>query len=495
MTTGILPIILLTIVPRVLTNSVLLPFSVAISLLVFIPLGYLFVIFRTGFLGLDLIFSLVLYLVLLSLIVYSFYMGSYRLMCTLLGISGGDAIGPTTIIFFPTLLLTISMSKPVSHFVNHIIYGPKLFTQVVISELTAVLATKPETGTLHHVVTKTAAMLHVERTALLLQDDFHQAVAVGWGEAPPKALLDALHKAGAQRPLLRSDAHHDKTIGQLFSLCPWVSLFVPITVRQEAVGILALSAPDGNGYFNVQQLAFVEQIANLIAVSSENVVLFEAVRQLSRERLAVEEAERKRLATAIHDDPLQRITYVTTLVDQLLLSKKKVEPSRLDETLQQSGEHLRTINRTLRDICVGIYPHFREQGVELIVQEVIRQFENEYGLTIDAHVEGDDLARDVPDATVTAVYRVLIESLNNVVKHARNAEVSVSLRRLSQQLELCIADKGPGHQLQDLSFSELLRRNHLGIVGMHEWARMAQGELHLVENKPKGLAVLMKCPI
>ena len=113
----------------------------------------------------------------------------------------------------------------------------------------------------------------------------------------------------------------------------------------------------------------------------------------------------------------------------------------------------------------------------------------------DVHVEGDDLAWDVPDATVTAVYRVLIESLNNVVKHARNAQVNVSLRRLSQQLELCIADNGPGYQLQDLSFSELLRRNHLGIMGMHEWTRMVQGELRLVENKPKGLAVLMRCPI
>lgn len=265
-----------------------------IGLLIFIPLGYLFVLYRNGFLGLDLIFSRVLYLVLLSLTVYSFYMGSYRLMRHLLGVSGGDAIGPTTIIFFPTLLLTIGMSKPVNRFVNHIIYRPKLFTQAIISELTAVLASKPETGTLQHVVIRTAALLHVDRTALSLQDDFHQAVAIGWG---------------------------------------------------------------------------------------------------------------------------------------------------------------------------------------------------------DVHVEGDDLAWDVPDATVTAVYRVLIESLNNVVKHARNAQVNVSLRRLSQQLELCIADNGPGYQLQDLSFSELLRRNHLGIMGMHEWTRMVQGELRLVENKPKGLAVLMRCPI
>ncbi|MCA9928356.1 MAG: hypothetical protein KC419_07765, partial [Anaerolineales bacterium] len=118
MSTGILPIILFTIVPRVLTNSVLLPFPVAIGLLIFIPLGYLFVIYRNGFLGLDLIFSRVLYLVLLSLTVYSFYIGSYHLIRRLLGVSGGDAVGATTIIFFPTLLLTIGLSKPVSRFVN-----------------------------------------------------------------------------------------------------------------------------------------------------------------------------------------------------------------------------------------------------------------------------------------------------------------------------------------------------------------------------------------
>ncbi|MCP5097396.1 MAG: GAF domain-containing protein [Chloroflexi bacterium] len=495
MSTGILPIILLTIVPRVLTNSVLLPFPVAIGLLIFIPLGYLFVIYRNGFLGLDLIFSRILYLVLLSLTVYSFYMGIYLLIRRLLGVSGGDAIGPTTIIFFPTLLLTIGLSKQVSRFVNHIIYGPKLFTQAIISELTAVLATKPETVTLHYVATRTAELLQADRVALLLQEGSHQAVAIGWGDAHPKALLDVLREMGVKRPYLRTDIQNEGTVGQLFSLCPWASLFVPVIVRQETIGVLAFSAPDVNGYFNVQQLAFVEQIANRSAVSSENVVLFEAVRQLSRERLAVEEAERKRLATAIHDDPLQRLTYATTLLDQLLLSKKKVERSRLDETLQKSAEQLRTINRTLRDICVGIYPHYREQGVEMTIQDVVCQFENEYGLTIDARVEGDDLAQDVPEMTVTAVYRVLIESLNNVVKHARHADVNVSLRRRPQELELCVADNGPGHQLQNLSFSELLRRNHMGIVGMHEWARMVQGDLRLVENKPKGLAVLMRCPI
>ncbi|MCA9928246.1 MAG: GAF domain-containing protein, partial [Anaerolineales bacterium] len=451
------------------------------------------VIYRNGFLGLDLIFSRVLYLVLLSLAVYSFYIGSYHLIRQLLGVSGGDAVGATTIIFFPTLLLTIGLSKPVSRFVNHIIYGPKLFTQAIISELTAVLATKPETVTLHHVVTRTAELLQADHAALLLQDGFHQAVAEGWGDAHPEALLDTLREMGVKRPLLRTDVQNEDIARQLFSLCPWVSLFVPVTVRREIVGVLAFSAPDGNGYFNAQQLAFVEQIANLIAVSSENVVLFEAVRQMSRERLAVEEAERKRLATAIHDEPLQRLTYVTSMLE--MLPRKTVKHSGINDTLQQSAEHLRTINRTLRDICVGIYPHYREQGVEVTIQDVVRQFENEYGLTIDAHVEGDGLAQDVPETTVTAVYRVLIESLNNVLKHALHAHVNVSLRRQSQELELCIADNGPGNQLQNLSFSELLRRNHLGIVGMHEWARLVQGELRLMENKPNGLAVLMKCPI
>jgi signal transduction histidine kinase len=61
-------------------------------------------------------------------------------------------------------------------------------------------------------------------------------------------------------------------------------------------------------------------------------------------------------------------------------------------------------------------------------------------------------------------------------------------------LILSVADNGPGSQVANLSFSELLRRHHLGIVGMHEWAQQIGGELRILPNEPSGTRVRLQCP-
>ena len=48
---------------------------------------------------------------------------------------------------------------------------------------------------------------------------------------------------------------------------------------------------------------------------------------------------------------------------------------------------------------------------------------------------------------------------------------------------------------QILSLSELIRRGHLGIVGMYESARYAGGHLRLQAGEPHGLEVFLTCPL
>jgi hypothetical protein len=120
---GILPTVLLTFVPAAFFDVPLLPFEVAITLMLLIPAGYLFVIYRRGFLGLDLFFSRSLHLILLTLVVFGFYAAALYLVQRLLNQSSAEVIVPATLVFLPTLLLTMYMNKPVSDFVDRLVYG------------------------------------------------------------------------------------------------------------------------------------------------------------------------------------------------------------------------------------------------------------------------------------------------------------------------------------------------------------------------------------
>ena len=90
---GILPAALLTFIPRALFDAVLLPFPLAILLLLLVPAGYFYVIFRRGFLGLDLLFGRLLRLIVLFLLAYGFYAGGSAAAAARAGPGGGSEPG------------------------------------------------------------------------------------------------------------------------------------------------------------------------------------------------------------------------------------------------------------------------------------------------------------------------------------------------------------------------------------------------------------------
>ena len=485
---GTLPTMLLTVIPRALWDVTPLPFPIAISLMLFIPLGYLFVIYRKGFLGLDIVFSRIIHLTLLALLVFGFYVGGLYLVQAWLQLPAQEAVLPATIIFFPTLLVALYASEPVGRFVQQAVYGNIVLTQEKLAELALALSMRPELATLEQMVTAVAEMFDVSHSFLALTNGTGQLMPVGNVSTYAASLPANMKKL--QRPLLRSRPQDARN--SIFETVSWAELILPVQVRHELIGVLLLSRPGEQGYFNARQLQFLRQAAGVLAVGSENITLFEATLKLSRERLSFQEQERKKLSQQIHDDPLQQITYATTMVDQLV---------HRGEVIQQAGDplptvavHLRQAAGTLREICVGLYPPMQDQGVELAVQEIVVQFRGKYGLKTDFSLPKKPVPQ-IDEQVVTAVCRILTEALNNIVKHAPAATATVALECNNEELTLTIADDGPGNPLAESSFSELVRHGHLGIVGMYEWAKLVNGRLQLTTNQPTGSRLLFTCPL
>jgi signal transduction histidine kinase len=164
--------------------------------------------------------------------------------------------------------------------------------------------------------------------------------------------------------------------------------------------------------------------------------------------------------------------------------------------LTSAGEQLRKAAVSMRNVCIDLYPPLIEQGVNVVVSEILHQFESEYGLDINYRAALDGESWPNSDQITSTVRRVLSESLNNIVKHAKGANVEVNLNMAhDNQLILQIVDDGPGSRTVGLSFSELVRQGHLGIVGMHEWAQEIGGTLKIFTNEPSGTTVLLSCPL
>ena len=494
---GALPIVVLTILPNIFFHIILLPFPMAISLMLLIPAGYLFVIHRKGFLGLDPLFSRGLFVALFALVIFGFYVAGLYAVQRLLNLDGAEAVLPATIVFFPTLLLAVYVNRPIYSFVQQLIYGDAPLDQDTLANFTASLAAQPEARTINEVITALAKLLDVTKAAF--------TVSSGSGSPTHVALvgLDEIEPISTQtitnirQPLLRATVGE---LGDAFNFFGWAEILVPVAIRGEPMGVLALSRPGRDGYFNAREVAFLSQAAGVLAVASENIYLFEATRNLSMQALAIREEERRQLSLQIHDTPLQQVTFVAHTVDQLLAKLSDDGQSPVDgevrTALEKTGQHVRMAADALRSICFGLYPPFRDQGARATVEETVRHFEQVHELRIELTFTGCALAAEPVGAerVTTAVSHVLGEALNNVVKHVPDAQVRVNLHCERERLMLTVTDNGPGCAIPNLSFSELVRRGHLGIVGMHEWARYAGGRLQIEENNPKGLSLSLLVP-
>ena len=484
---GIFPAVFLTIIPDALFDAVFLPFPVAIALLGFIPAGYFYIIYRRGYLHLDLIFSRIAVFMILAMMMLLIYSVGLHIIHTQFNISS-SAIVPAVLMFLPILLVTMYTRGPVHKAIQGLFFGPIASNQSIPTFVSA-LSSNPELITLQDMLNRLAFDFRAQRAILLLKDRNNLYAPVAQVKVENAGCLSEFDKF--LRPQLRS-ARTNKMHNSLFETYSWAEILVPVVIRGEQVGFLAMSRPFPNGFYNAEQVAYLSRMADMIAVGSEAISLFDASRKLSLELLSSREDERRSIASEIHDGPVQELVFLTQEVRNIV-HKSNLQPD-ISQKLTEQAAQLQGIVVQLRDVCTGLYPPFIDQGVKFIVEALAHKFLSEHGLNIEIKSPDFDDSM-LPQKVCRTVYRVLLESLTNVVKHAQTKNVEIELDYTGAQVFLSISDDGIGCSLQDRSVSELIRQSHTGVVGMFEWAELVSGSLSIQQNKPSGTIVILEVPL
>ena len=91
-----------------------------------------------------------------------------------------------------------------------------------------------------------------------------------------------------------------------------------------------------------------------------------------------------------------------------------------------------------------------------------------------------------------ALYRIVQESLNNVVKHSGATTVAISITFQPDQISVAIADNGKG--ITDADLLRAQKENRLGIYGMRERVELLQGRLTIDKASLGGTELLIVIP-
>jgi two-component system sensor histidine kinase UhpB len=215
------------------------------------------------------------------------------------------------------------------------------------------------------------------------------------------------------------------------------------------------------------------EVAQLTHAFNEMLERLETERRESGQRaLHAQEAERRRIASGLHDEVGQVLTGVLLRLDD-------------DETKQAVRQALVEVRR----IAQELRPEMLEQlGLVSALTELSRTFAESSGVQVERR-----FATDLPplsDDAELAVYRVAQESLTNIARHADASRVEIGLQPGAESVVLRVVDDGRGIPVPDA----FALNGHGGLRGMRERALLVGGALAIKRGNKGGVEVRLEVP-
>ena len=243
---------------------------------------------------------------------------------------------------------------------------------------------------------------------------------------------------------------------------------------------------------SVMSAALGESVRSRRVIAADAVERAElAERTREQQARARVDEERLRIAREVHDTVAHAIAIINVQagVTAHVLDKRpdqaRAALNAIEQTSSQALREMRTILGVLRDADDGRVPH---PGLGQIAELATKA--REAGLDVDLEVAAPP---PVPSAVGSAVYRILQESITNVIRHVGPTRVTVSLDYGPDTVAVRVTDDGPR---QDPAAGEAEPHEPArGIVGMRERCHLLGGEFDAGPRAGGGFTVTARLPL
>lgn len=191
--------------------------------------------------------------------------------------------------------------------------------------------------------------------------------------------------------------------------------------------------------------------------------------------------ERLRLARDLHDTISQRLFSLSMMASTLpdLIDNKDNDARNRAQSIVQLAEETQ---QDLRSLLVDLRP---TAILDVGFADAMRNHVQNWGNCNDMQTDITLMLHDdtIPSVVQDTLYRITVEALNNVAKHANATHVTVTVVMGQHQIAMSIADNGAG-----FDSSADARAGSLGLYGMRERARAIGGDLQ-IDSSDEGTSV------
>lgn len=213
-------------------------------------------------------------------------------------------------------------------------------------------------------------------------------------------------------------------------------------------------------------------------------------KKLVEANIEVAEFEREKIAKNIHDDIGTTLNVISLHLNRIkrnasneILVKELTDESR--NLLDNSIDAIRTIAKDLMP------PSLIKLGFEKGLTELCRQIENVSTLKINLNKLNSTF--DLPKKNEIQLYRIVQETLNNIVKHANASVININLQNNLKSIIITINHNGKGISTEMVN--ELTKTNSgIGLRSVQSRAQIINATLQYITVSEKESIINIEVP-
>ncbi|MGO4376800.1 PAS domain S-box protein [Pseudoduganella sp. RAF19] len=268
------------------------------------------------------------------------------------------------------------------------------------------------------------------------------------------------------RPMLGTD-------GEVNSV---VAVFSDISQRRQAEDAL-------QELHHKLEVRVVQRTAELLHANGQ-------LRQLSAHMASVKEEERKRIAREIHDELGQNLLALRMDISQMH-ARVGHGDSRLARRVTAALATIDASLRSVRGIMNELRPAVLDLGLPAALEWLVNDFRGRSALDCRLRMPHDAGFARINAETGVVLFRIVQESLANVLRHAKASYVEVALEEQDGDIMLAVEDNGIGITPQQRD-----KPGRFGLIGIAERVDALQGTFRLHDYEPgAGARLSVRLPL
>jgi signal transduction histidine kinase len=202
--------------------------------------------------------------------------------------------------------------------------------------------------------------------------------------------------------------------------------------------------------------------------------------ELFRRVVAAQEAERQRIARDLHDETGQSLTAIGLGLRGLaskLGSRNKEALGTLHKLESLTADSLKELQRLISDLRPS---HLDDLGLPAALRWYAGRIQEHSTISVRVDIVGEEC--DLDEVAKIAIFRIIQESLTNIIKHAHATQANIYLRFEEKNVRINVRDNGIGFDLERAK-QQRTSRPSLGLAGMQERAALLGGTVS-VQSRP-----------